>query len=127
MNIIKYVDTAKQEGGVTAQWPSGKLKCKDDAWYFPALPDETVITSEDTLEKALDNFLARFDSELQKDDRYLGICFDKEANRYHIDVNCRVEDTAKAIEMANTFSANSTYKIKSIYNIRRDTEIAIDA
>lgn len=124
--IDKIYDQVRENGGVTVAYPNGVSIFNDDAWYFPIQPNSTQITDFDNLRTQLSDFIDQNEQLLLQSGYFLGVWQDPATGKLHIDVNIRIEDTQKAVERARAISTSSDYKIKSIYNIRRDKEISIE-
>lgn len=124
--ISHIAEAARRDGGATIDWSDQQVINNDDAWYFPAQPDATQVVDDENLLRALIDFTQRHEGRLKEADRYLGVWRDPQTNKYHIDINIRIKNQAKAKLLAKKLSKESSYTIKSIYNLRRDKAIDID-
>lgn len=127
MDDEEIIDKIKCDGGITLRIePDGHAQlARGDYWYFPVLPDTTVICSISRLEPALATFRTDYHDELAADNRYLGIWFNPDENRYYIDVNERHADKSAALDHARAINKSSKRQIIAIYNPEQDEEASV--
>lgn len=107
-------------GGITLQLHGNSLvdatEVTGDYWYYPVLPDCTVIVSESDLPAAITAFVATNSPELQLPNRYLGIWENPATNQYYIDINERASSKVEAKKRIEQINQKSVRKILAIYN-----------
>lgn len=94
-------------------------------WYFPLLPDRTIIVDEDKLPEGLDRFVAINSDVLFKRGRYLGVWHNPGDSKYYLDINIRRRDKIDALQKVATINKSSTRKILAIYNPIKDTVVEV--
>lgn len=116
----KIAKKVLDRGGITLQLHGNNLadaaEVAGDYWYYPILPDCTVIVNEYDLPAAINAFVAADARELQRPNRYLGIWKNPSDNQYYIDVNERSPTKAHAIKRVKQINAQSKRQILAIYN-----------
>lgn len=128
MTLDEVIANILLNGGITTKLHNDDCitEITEDAWYFPAQPDDTTVVKEDHITTCLREFIDNHHKQLIRPDRYLGVWRNPETGRYHIDVNRADPDKASAIKTAKEISRSSRQKILAIYNINRDRTIDID-
>lgn len=91
-----------------------------DYWYYPVLPDSTLIVDEPALSDQTMLFISKYSAEIFQPDRYLGIWRNPEDKMYYVDVNERSREKAEAIASAKAINARSSRQIIAIYNPDHD-------
>ncbi|NCU38105.1 hypothetical protein EOL96_03570 [Candidatus Saccharibacteria bacterium] len=120
---------AFHQGGITLQLHSNSIadatEVAGDYWYYPVLPDNTVIVSEHDLPTAIAAFVTTNAPELQRPNRYLGVWCNPTNSQYYIDINERSPAKTHAIERVKQINAQSKRQILSIYNSSCDTSLSL--
>lgn len=101
------------------------MKVGGDFWYFPLLPDRTLLVNEDRLRAELEKFVSNNSVELLKHGRYLGVWFNLKDEKYYLDINVRSKTEDRALKRVANINKSSTRKILAIYNPTKDKILSI--
>lgn len=111
---------AISQGGITIQLHGNSLadakEVAGDYWYYPVLPDSTVIVSELALPKAVVAFVTTHATALRQPNRYLGVWRNPSNSQYYIDINERSPTKKHATRRVKQINAQSQRQILAIYN-----------
>lgn len=118
-----------KNGGVTLKLSSaGLAEAKEvggDFWYFPLLPDYTLLINEDRLSAELEKFVLKNSTELLKRGRYLGVWFNPKDEKYYLDINVRSKTEDRALKRVASINKSSNRKILAIYNPTKDVVVNV--
>jgi len=101
------------------------MKVVGDFWYFPLLPDCTLLVNEDQLSAELEKFVLNNSAELLKRGRYLGVWFNPKDEKYYLDINVRSKTEDGALKRVAKINKSSTRKILAIYNPSIDVVVNV--
>lgn len=109
-----------ENGGITLKLLGldlvNSLEVGGNYWYFPLLPDCTLLVGEDQLSVELEKFMLDNSAELLKRGRYLGVWLNPKDKKYYIDINVRSKTERGALKRVTVINKSSTRKILVIYN-----------
>jgi hypothetical protein len=118
------------DGGITFRFD--KSKNLDDAeeiagdyWYYPVLPDSTLIVDEQILYEQTKLFISTNASEVFRQNRYVGIWRNPEDKMFYVDINERKQDKDAAIQAVKAINSRSSRQIIAIYNPEKDESLTV--
>lgn len=114
MDVLNIIQAS---GGITLRMVGDTVaQVGGDFWYYPLLPDKTLIAERHKLEPAYVEFIALNKAELAKRGRYLGVWLNPISNQYYFDINVRAKTKKQALEHIGQINKVSQRQILAAFN-----------
>lgn len=126
----RLIEKSIADGGITFRFNESRNfddveEAGGDYWYYPVLPDSTLIVDEHILYEQTKLFISASAGGVFRPDWYVGIWRNPDDDMYYIDINERSAEKAEAIKRVKAINSCSSSQIIAIYNPDLDESVTV--